>query len=91
MPERESIYPPLVETVIGAGGLAVTAVVAMNPEVRAASEVSPVGLDAVAGAGEKLGLTDQAVFAIVTIYFIMVTGRGIFRLRRKKNQEQTQT
>lgn len=89
---RESIksfrkYAPEIETGIGAVGLVGMAGASIDPKsARETSEVSPIGLDAVADAGNKLGLSDQAVFATLTIFFGLAAMHGVSRIRRRINK-----
>lgn len=79
-------HAPAIETGTGAIGLIGMAGVAVDPKAaREASQSSPVGIDTVASAGNELGLSDQAVFTVVTIFFGLATIHGSSRLRRQRN------
>lgn len=79
-------HAPEIETGASAIGLIGMGGVAINPEAaREASEVSPIGIDAVASAGERLGIPDQAVFAVMTVFFGLATLHGVSRIRNRNN------
>lgn len=52
-------------------------------KIRELSEPSPIGLDKVLDAGNKLGIDDQAIFVILTVFFGLGTIHGVYRMRRK--------